>query len=135
MINVCSANHRGRFTFRSATSNPPVLNTRSYRLTDASDSRRVKDKKSRIHILPQTNHCYVQGRSILLTFADLMAVANAAFQRLLEFWNNQISMRATMMIAPTRNAAISERARSSVFERGSALAALSGGMTPPSLTA
>ena len=30
--------------------------------------------------------------SILLTFADLMAVANAAFQRLLEFWNNQISI-------------------------------------------
>jgi hypothetical protein len=30
--------------------------------------------------------------SILLTFTDLMAVANAAFQRLLEFWNNQISI-------------------------------------------
>jgi hypothetical protein len=30
--------------------------------------------------------------SILLTFTDLMAVANAAFQRLLEFSNNQISI-------------------------------------------
>jgi hypothetical protein len=58
---------------------------------------------------------------ILPIFTDLMAVANAAFRRLPRILEQSDQYRATMMIATTRNAAISERARSSFFERGSAL--------------
>ena len=52
-------------------------------------------------------HC---RRSILLTFTDLMAVANAAFSGRRDFGKTR-SIPSTTMIATTMNAAISERAR------------------------
>jgi hypothetical protein len=35
---------------------------------------------------------FPSGCSISLTFADLVAVANAAFRRLPGFWNNQLNI-------------------------------------------
>jgi hypothetical protein len=72
--------------------------------------------------------------SVLLTFTDLMTVADAAFQRLPGFLDQPDQYRTTKIIATIRNAATSESARSSAFERVVAPGTSSGGMAQsPSL--